>query len=208
MSTTRGALIVLEGVDRSGKTTQCKNLVEWLSKSGKKAKYINFPDRSTDCGSLIDKFLTNNQEFNDETIHLLFSLNRWESKSKMEKLLKEGITLVVDRYSYSGVAYSAAKGLSYDWCKNPEVGLLKPDLVLYLTLTCEAMLSRKGFGNERYENKEFQKKVRECFEKLYDSSYWQNVDANRSEMDLTQVLAKYADETILSMSNKPLKLLW
>lgn len=78
--------------------------------TGKKAQYINFPDRSTECGSLIGKFLTNKQEFADETIHLLFSLNRWEIKMKMEKLLMEGITLVVDRYSYSGVAYSAAKG--------------------------------------------------------------------------------------------------
>ncbi len=136
---------------------------------------MNFPDRSTDCGSLIDKFLTNKQEFGDETIHLLFSLNRWETKTKMEKLLMDGVTLVVDRYSYSGVAYSAAKGivirispskncliliaclilcigLSIDWCKAPEAGLLKPDLVLYLTLTPEAMAIREGFGNERYES--------------------------------------------------------
>lgn len=156
-----------------------------LSESGNQAKYINFPDRSTDCGKLIDKFLTNKQEFTDETIHLLFSLNRWETKTKMENCLLEGCTLVVDRYSYSGVAYSAAKGnlkfshiqcrviylwnvtsnmslcphkfgnllqflgLSYDWCKAPETGLLKPDLVLYLTLTPEAMAIREGFGNER-----------------------------------------------------------
>lgn len=86
------------------------HLVKLLSDSGKKAKYINFPDRSTDCGSLIDKFLTNKQEFNDETIHLLFSLNRWETKTKIENYLKDGFTLIVDRYSYSGVAYSAAKG--------------------------------------------------------------------------------------------------
>ena len=78
--------------------------------SGRKAKYINFPDRSTDCGSFIDKFLTKKQDFADETIHLLFTLNRWEAKKNMEKLLMDGTTLVVDRYSYSGVAYSAAKG--------------------------------------------------------------------------------------------------
>lgn len=41
-------------------------------------------------------------------------------------------------------------GLSYEWCKAPEAGLLKPDLVLYLTLTPEAMAKRSGFGDERY----------------------------------------------------------
>lgn len=35
----------------------------------------------------------------------------------MESKLKSGTTLVVDRYSYSGVAFSAAKGLDVEWCK-------------------------------------------------------------------------------------------
>lgn len=71
---------------------------------------MNFPDRTTKVGDLINAFLTNKQDFSDETIHLLFTLNRWESKQKMEALLMSGTTLIVDRYSYSGVAYSAAKG--------------------------------------------------------------------------------------------------
>lgn len=39
----RGAFILLEGVDRSGKTTQCKRLVEALTSEGIKAKFYNFP---------------------------------------------------------------------------------------------------------------------------------------------------------------------
>lgn len=178
---TRGALIVLEGCDRSGKTTQCKNLgklilakkialsfsfelnvcyhkrhfyfslrlVKALEASGRRAKYINFPDRTTECGELINSFLTNKKDFNDETIHLLFTLNRWEAKNQMEKLLLDGVTLIVDRYSYSGVAFSAAKGLDLEWCKAPEAGLLKPDLVLLLTMTAAAISKRGGFGDER-----------------------------------------------------------
>jgi dTMP kinase len=96
---------------------------------------MNFPDRSTDSGKLIDSYLRCKENFNDETIHLLFTLNRWEVKNKMENLLKSGTNLIVDRYSYSGVAFSAAKGLDFEWCKAPEKGLLKPDLVVYLTLT-------------------------------------------------------------------------
>lgn len=76
-------------------------------------------------------------------------MNRWEAKSDMEQLLAEGTTLIVDRYSYSGVAFSAAKGLDLDWCKAPEAGLLKPDLVLFLTLTEEAAKARSGYGEER-----------------------------------------------------------
>lgn len=43
---------------------------------------------------------------------------KWkDGRSLMESKLREGITLVIDRYSYSGVAFSAAKGLDLDWCK-------------------------------------------------------------------------------------------
>lgn len=118
--------------------------------NGRQACYINFPDRTTECGALINSYLTNNKDFNDETIHLLFTLNRWEAKVNMEKMLRQGITLVVDRYSYSGVAFSAAKGLDVEWCKAPETGLLKPDLVLLLTMTASAISKRGGFGDERF----------------------------------------------------------
>lgn len=120
-----------------------------LISCGRQAKYINFPDRTTDCGKLINSYLTNKQEFNDETIHLLFTVNRWEAMKNMENMLRDGITLIVDRYSYSGVAFSTAKGLDFDWCKGPEQGLLKPDLVLLLKMTANAISNRGGFGDER-----------------------------------------------------------
>lgn len=120
-----------------------------LNALGTKAKYINFPDRTTETGKLINAYLVNKKEFNDEAIHLLFTLNRWEASSNIEKLVREGYTLIVDRYAYSGVAFSAAKGLDLDWCKAPETGLPKPDLVLLLTMSAAAISKRGGFGNER-----------------------------------------------------------
>ncbi len=44
-----------------------------------------------------------------------------------------GITIIIDRYSYSGIAFSVAKGLDFEWCKQTENGLLKPDIIIYLT---------------------------------------------------------------------------
>lgn len=133
----RGALIVLEGCDRTGKSTQCKQLgklyynilfyiilvniylviwftVQSLLADGRPAKYMNFPNRSTESGKMINAFLTNQSEFAPETIHLLFTINRWECKKSMEQLIREGTTLVVDRYSYSGIAYSMAKGEEFE----------------------------------------------------------------------------------------------
>lgn len=106
----RGALIVIEGVDRSGKSTQCKKLVQSLEKMNIKSKLITFPDRTTSTGKLIDEYLKNKDcKLSDEAIHLLFTANRWENLDKMKQLLFEGVTLVVDRYSYSGIVFSAVK---------------------------------------------------------------------------------------------------
>ncbi|XP_020519402.1 thymidylate kinase-like [Amborella trichopoda] len=57
----------------------------------------------------------------------------------MEHKLRAGTTLIVDRYSYSGVAFSAAKGLDLEWSKAPEMGLLAPDLVVYLDIPPEVV---------------------------------------------------------------------
>ncbi|XP_053689855.1 uncharacterized protein LOC128738607 [Sabethes cyaneus] len=204
----RGALVVFEGCDRAGKTTQCKRIVEFLTKAGRKAKFMNFPDRSTQCGALINSYLMRKDDFTDEGIHLLFSLNRWEAKKQMEKLLQEGTTLIVDRYSYSGVAFSAAKGLDIEWCKAPEAGLPKPDLVILLTLTAEAMAERGGFGDERYEVPELQNKVMKQFLALKDDAYWMEINADKSMDHLTTELGDLILRVIESSEHKPLSCLW
>ncbi|CAM0137592.1 unnamed protein product [Umbelopsis sp. WA50703] len=86
----------------------------------------------------------------------------------MRALLLSGTTLVVDRYAYSGVAFTAAKGLDISWCKNPDIGLLTPDLVLFLDLPIESAEKRGGFGEERYEKRDMQIKVRELFLQMQD----------------------------------------
>uniref|UniRef100_A0A0D3GU29 dTMP kinase n=2 Tax=Oryza TaxID=4527 RepID=A0A0D3GU29_9ORYZ len=135
----RGALIVLEGLDRSGKSSQCARLLSFLQGKGCQAEGWRFPDRGTSVGQMISAYLANESELDDRTIHLLFSANRWEKRALMERKLLGGTTLIVDRYSYSGVAFSAAKGLDIEWCKAPENGLIAPDLVVYLDVQPEVV---------------------------------------------------------------------
>jgi dTMP kinase len=106
-------------------------------------------------------------------IHLLFSANRWEAQSGMMSALKRGQHLVVDRYAYSGVAFSGSKvlpadalPLSLDWAAASDRGLPAPDVVLFLDISKEAASSRGGFGQERYETTEIQERVRQAFNQL------------------------------------------
>ncbi|KAI8581466.1 hypothetical protein K450DRAFT_231446 [Umbelopsis ramanniana AG] len=200
----RGALIVLEGCDRSGKSTQCSNLVNYLTACNIDSKLLKFPDRTTSTGQMINSYLTNATELNDQAVHLLFSANRWEAMDNMRSMLLSGTTLVVDRYVYSGVAFTAAKGLDMNWCKQPDVGLLTPDLVLFLDLPIEAAEQRGGFGEERYEKREMQINVRELFLQLQDS-LWQLIDANRTMQEIEMDIRQRVLSTLDTIHDKPLK---
>lgn len=178
-------LIVVEGCDRSGKSTQCDNLVKNLQESGNDTELVKFPDRTTQTGKMIDSYLQQKSELDDHAIHLLFSANRWEAMKTLSEKLNSGKTLVVDRYAFSGVAFSSAKGLDLEWCRNPDIGLLSPDLVLFLDLSIDEAEKRGGFGEERYEKRELQVKVRDEFMKLKDDN-WKFIDASQSKEKVQQ----------------------
>lgn len=74
----RGKFIVLEGLDRTGKSSLAAALHSKLSSNDSQAHCIGFPNRKSPTGIMINDFLTNKVEINNETIHLLFSANRWE----------------------------------------------------------------------------------------------------------------------------------
>jgi dTMP kinase len=149
----RGAFILLEGVDRCGKTTQAKLLLQRLVQMGIAATALRFPDRTTPTGTIINEYLQQQSEVDDRSIHLLFSSNRWEAASKILNLLNAGTTIVCDRYAYSGVAFSAAKVdigtgrplLDLEWCKAPDRGLPAPDCVLFLDLSADQAEARGGY---------------------------------------------------------------
>lgn len=153
----RGAFILLEGVDRCGKTTQSGLLLNRLLAAGCAAAAMRFPDRTTATGTIINNYLQSAQNLDDRAIHLLFSANRWEAASTLTNHLRNGTSVVCDRYAYSGVAFSAAKVtdgdaakgggvpvLDLEWCQAPDRGLPAPDCVIFLDLTQEEAEKRGG----------------------------------------------------------------
>lgn len=98
--------------------------------------------------------------------------------------------MVIDRYYYSGIVYSAAKDkadLSLKWARDPEIGLPRPDICLFLDIAPEAAAKRGGFGGEKYETNAIQRRVRELFYELMGTSDGldiQVVDATRSIEDV------------------------
>ena len=207
----RGAFILFEGIDRCGKTTQTKHLVDYM-KSKTETELIRFPNRESCIGQLINSYLASTSNMNDNTIHLLFSANRWEQSSDMESKLLSGTTLVCDRYCYSGVAFSAAKGMDLDWCKSCDRGLIAPDCVIYLDMPVEAAAQRGNYGEERYEKIDFQVKVREKFMSLKKEDEgrlpWFTLDASKSIEELRVEIQTIAEQTMERVQNNDLQRLW
>ncbi|KAG6801926.1 thymidylate kinase isoform X1 [Apis mellifera caucasica] len=208
MSIRRGALIVLEGCDRAGKSTQAKMLITALNNLNIPVELHSFPNRTTTIGEIINNFLTKKTELPPETIHLLFSANRWECKDEILKTLYKGTTLIIDRYAASGAAYTAATtGKNLNWCREPDSGLPSPDLVIYLSISKKSQSLRSNWGDERFENVEFQELVASNYEKLIDKTWYViNADDDKSVIH-SQILEKVID-TIKNVKHSPIEKLY
>ncbi|KAH9849882.1 thymidylate kinase [Lenzites betulinus] len=210
----RGAFIVIEGLDRSGKSTQTTRLEQRLKAAGRPVRLVKFPDRTTAIGQMIDAYLRSKSEMDDHAIHLLFSANRWELAKSITDSLNEGTTVICDRYAFSGIAFSAAKnkpGMSYEWCRAPDIGLPAPDLTLFLDVTPEKARERGGYGAERYENADMQERVQHVFERIGvemgEGSRWFAVDADRTTDAVAGELWAHI-EPCAQGTDKPLQKLW
>ena len=114
----------------------------------------------------------------------------------------------MDRYSYSGIAFSAAKpGMSLEWCREPEVGLPAPDVVIFLDIPIEKAALRGNFGDERYEKKDMQLRVRENFLAMQGPN-WHNVDASASMDEVEESIRLIALTVIEEVGNSEVKELW
>jgi len=216
----RGAFILLEGLDRSGKTTQTKLLAEHLNSLSKPATIaaspacllLRFPDRTTAIGAMLDAYLRQSTELDDRAVHLLFAANRWECAGRLTAYLTAATHLVVDRYSYSGAAFTAAKGIDLQWCMAAERGLPAPDVTIFLSVKAEDAEGRGGWGEERYERAEVQARVKEQFGRLRQQEekrgmQWVEVDggSGRSIEDIASEIRAIAEQTIERVAHTPLK---
>lgn len=198
-----------------------KLLSEALNALNIESEIWRYPNRQTNIGKLINQYLSKDIELDDHSVHLLFSANRWETVDQMKQKLNNGTCLIVDRYAYSGVAYTAAKpGFDLEWCKQCDTGLPKPDLVCFMDSKKLNLNTRECFGNERYEVNEFQTLVYNNFKKLFHLDSMKHeltrsdeclvINASDSIESIHSGILNSVLELIKSnkMCSKPLNLLW
>lgn len=153
-------LVVFEGIDRSGKSTQCRRVHEHLLDRQTPVVALRYPDRtSAVTGAAIDNYLCGRTEMPLAAASLLLAANLWEMKTPIEQAIARGAIVLLDRYIWSNVAYSVARGMSERVFEQISAGLPRADLVVLMVASVETVAARSGFGDERFERADFQGRV-------------------------------------------------
>ena len=177
----KGQIIVLEGIDKAGKGTQCKLLQNDIMKAGFNCKILDFPDYSTSIGKEIRLFLDGRRSYSSEVQHMLLSVNRWEKKEEIEKMLQNGTIIIMDRYYQSNIVYGLSNGLDLNWLINLDKGLPKEDIVIILEIDPETSYKRVNRNRDLFEkNLEFLSNVKQNYRKLSQVYNWKIVNGEEN----------------------------
>jgi len=165
-----GRLIVIEGIDGAGKTTQAKTLVRRLRRRGYACRYLREPTRGR-WGREIKRLALKAGSLTPEEELQLFLIDRRENVARnIRPALRAGRIVVLDRYYFSTIAYQGAKGIDPGRIRRlHERFAPRPDLVFILDLGPGAGLARISGRKTRdalFERASYLAKVRRIFRGL------------------------------------------
>ncbi len=217
-----GRLIVIEGLDGSGKATQSEMLFQNLLNKNVNTKKLTFPRYDKPSGQLAKMYL--NGEFGTKpgdvsgyASSVFYAVDRFASfKSDWENDYNDGTVFVLDRYTTSNAVFQTAKLASEDWdsfvdwlydFEYIKMGIPKPDLVIYLDMSPNVsaeLMSKRYQGDENKKDiherdKEYQNKCRKAAEFCARKGDWITVkcdDGNQpfSKQDIAQKIYEIVGE--------------
>ncbi len=190
-------LIVIEGPDKAGKSTQTQMLSDKLRKEGISVATMSFPDYSTRIGEEIKAFLHGKKDYPIEVRHMLLSANRWEKRAEIEKVLKEKNVVILNRYYQSNLVYGVASGLKLEWLHALDAGLPKEDIVIVLDVTPEVSVKRMQSKGDVFEmSDDMMNKVSRLYRELAGNYGWILVNGDRSKEDVHEEIAQIIENKI------------
>jgi dTMP kinase len=137
----KGKLIVVEGIDGSGKSTQIDLLHKWLQSQGKSVYFTEW--NSSNLVKSTTRLGKDEKMFTPTTFSLLQATDfcdRWENY--MLPMLRAGVIVLADRYAFTAFARDVARGVDRDWVRNLYSFATQPDLVLYFGVPLDIAVER------------------------------------------------------------------
>jgi dTMP kinase len=190
-----GKLIVVEGADGSGRSTQISRLGEWLEGCGYATTQVGLK-RSTLVSEELDKAQQGNI-LSRITLSLFYAT---DFADQLENIilpaLKAGVIVLADRYIYTLMARDMVRGMEENWLRNLYGIALEPDAVFYLTVSPEELVQRTfaknaaldywesgmdlGFSREMFDSfLRYQSEVQKVFQRLQSTYGFTIVNGNR-----------------------------
>lgn len=199
----KGKLIVIEGLDGSGKATQTALLKSALEGKGMQIKQVSFPDYNNPSSSLVKMYLNGElggspDDVNAYAASSFYAVDRYASYKKYwQEDYKSGKVILADRYSTSNAIYQLSKVEKDErddflqWLAHYEyncMGLPEPDMVIYLDMPLEVsqkLLTQRYNGNENKKdlhesNFKFLKQCRESAIYSAKKMNWQIVSCAKN----------------------------
>lgn len=185
----KGILIVFEGIDGSGKSTQAEILMKMLQKKGFDVVYFQEPSKGK-WGRKIKKKALHPDSLAPEEELDLFQKDRKENVEKnLKPALEKKRVVIMDRYYYSTIAYQGAKGIDEKRIrKMNEEFVVQPDLVFILDIDPQKGLERIENRKKKYrlfEREEYLVKVRKIFKSLKGKNFI-HINALKSKEEISK----------------------
>ena len=201
-----GKLIVIEGLDGSGKTTQLNLLVNKLKqKNTKNIKQIKLPDYDSDSSSLVKMYLAGEfgkspEDVNAYAASAFYAVDRFANyKTKWKADYENGTLIIADRYTTSNAYHQATKLPESEWkdyfkwlsdFEYNKLGIPEPDMVIYLDMPIEIsqkmMTSRYNGDEEKKDiheaNVEYLQHCRKAAKAAATQFGWKVIDCADSDM--------------------------
>jgi dTMP kinase len=136
-----GKLIVVEGIDGSGKSTQIDLIYKWLSEKGRSVYFSEW--NSSPLVKSTTKMGKKEKAFTPTTFSLIQAADfadRWENQ--FLPMLKAGVIVLSDRYAFTGFARDVVRGVDRKWVRNLYSFAFQPDLVLYFKVPLDDAVER------------------------------------------------------------------
>ena len=189
----RGKLIVFEGTDGTGKTTQRDLLGRYLQDKGFPVVITKEPTEGPYGLKIRDLYKNRTQYSREEELELFVADRRQHVRDLLQPCLLGGKVILCDRYYFSTAAYQGALGL------NPETILAlhdfapEPDLVLLfqagLDISIQRITAGRGEALNNFEQREFLEKVATIFASI-KRPYIRNIDASGSVDEVQRLVVK------------------
>lgn len=137
----RGKLIIVEGIDGSGKSTQLALLSQWLRSQEIAVSFSEW--NSSDLVRGTTRRAKKKQMFTPTTFSLIHATDFADRLERyMLPMIKAGAVVCADRYAYTAFARDVARGVSRQWVRNLYHFALKPNLAFYFQVPLDVALNR------------------------------------------------------------------